>query len=110
LKAFQLADALAIQVYRATRGFPKNEQFGLSSQMRRAAVSIPSNIVEGSARSTEADYLRFLEIAHGSAREIDYQVTLVQRLGYLDQESAFTLHTACVEVSKVLNGLIRSLR
>ena len=110
LKAFELADALAIQVYRATCGFPRNEQFGLTSQMRRSAVSIASNIVEGCARSTEADYVRFLEIAYGSARELEYQVALTQRLGYIDRESASMIQSASIEVSKVLNGLIRSLR
>jgi four helix bundle protein len=88
LRAFELADELALQVYELTRLFPKDEQFGLTSQLRRAAVSAASNIVEGCARSTEADYVRFLNIAYGSAREVEYQLSLALRLG-LTQESAF---------------------
>lgn len=110
LRAFQLADELALAVYRATAEFPKNEQFGLTSQMRRAAVSIPSNIVEGAARSTEAEFLRFLDIAYGSARELEYQVSLAQRLEFLQQQRAESLTAMCVETSKVLGGLIRSFR
>ena len=110
LRAFQLADELALAVYRATAEFPKNEQFGLTSQMRRAAVSIPSNIVEGAARSTEAEFLRFLDIAYGSARELEYQVSLSQRLGFLQQHDAESLTGTCVETSKVIGGLIRSFR
>ena len=67
LRAFELADEVAVLIYRATRGFPKEEIYGLTSQMRRAAVSVPSNIVEGCARESQAEYLRFLEIAFGSA-------------------------------------------
>lgn len=110
LRAFELADALALRVYDATRIFPKDEIFGLTSQMRRAGVSVASNIVEGCARSSEADFIRFLEIAYGSARELEYQATLATRLGYLQATEATELSQLCVETSKVLNGLIRSLR
>jgi four helix bundle protein len=110
LRAFALADQLALTVYRATRGFPREEQFGLTSQLRRAAVSIGSNIVEGCARDTQADYLRFLDLAYGSARELQYQVSLAQRLGFLKGKQAEELERRCTETAKVLNGLIRSLR
>ena len=110
LRAFQLADALALAVYQATTDFPKHEQFGLTQQLRRAAVSVASNIVEGCARHTQADYLRFLDMAYGSVCEVQYQVSLAVRLGYLKDHHAGLLKDACVETSKVLNGLIRSLR
>jgi len=110
LRAFELADELTLSVYHATRAFPREEQFGLTGQMRRAAVSIASNIVEGCARNNEADYLRFLDMAYGSARELEYQISLAYRLGYLSAESYDTLRSLSEETSKVLNGLIRSLR
>lgn len=96
--------------YRHTRAFPREETFGLTSQMRRAAISVASNIVEGCARDSQADYLRFLDMAYGSAREPEYQISLACRLTYLDAEAAHELREACVETCKVLNGLIRSLR
>ena len=70
LRAFELADEVTIMIYRVTRTFPREEIYGLTSQMRRAAVSIPSNIVEGCARNSQTEYLRFLEIAFGSLREL----------------------------------------
>ena len=97
-------------VYRVTAGFPKEELFGLPSQLRRAAVSVPSNIVEGCARDSEADYLRFLNIAFGSLRELHYQIGLSKRLGFLPNEDSFLLESKVVETEKVLNGLIRALR
>ena len=108
LRAFELADQLALAIYKCTASFPREEQFGLTSQMRRAGVSIPSNIVEGCARDSTADYIRFLDIAFGSLRELEYQASLAHRLGYFsDYEPLATLMT---EASKVLAALIRSLR
>lgn len=108
LRAFELADQLALLVYKQTMDFPRAEMFGLVSQMRRAAVSVASNIVEGCARHSLADYIRFLDMAHGSVRELEYQISLAQRLGYLSVDSELT--PLVVETAKVLNGLIRSLR
>jgi four helix bundle protein len=110
LRAFELADEVAILVYRVTAGFPRQEVFGLTSQMRRAAVSVPSNIVEGCARDSEADYLRFLNIAFGSLKEVHYQLTLSKRLGFLTVQDSTLIEPMIVETEKVLNGLIRALR
>ena len=110
LRAFQLADALVIDLYRATKTFPRDEMFGLTSQLRRAAVSIASNIVEGCARNSQADFLRFLDTAFSSAREVEYQLTVAARLEYLSADRAESLNQQIVETSKVLYGLTRSLR
>jgi four helix bundle protein len=110
LHAFKLADELILTIYKTTKNFPKEEQFCLTLQLRRAVVSIASNIVEGCARNSEADYLHFLDMAYGSAREVEYQVTLANKLGYLSLEDNNSLTAKCEETSKVLNGLIRSLR
>ncbi|MFG0332716.1 MAG: four helix bundle protein [Maioricimonas sp. JB049] len=110
LRAFELADMLVLDVYAATATFPREEQFGLTSQMRRCAVSIPSNIVEGCARSTQADLLRFLDVAFGSARELQYQISLAVRLGFLSDENATVLELRSDETARVLAGLIRRLR
>jgi four helix bundle protein len=110
LRAFELADQLVVAIYRATRSFPREEMFGLISQLRRAAVSTASNIVEGSARFSQAEYLHFLDTAYGSAREVEYQVGLAFRLGFLPEPLHGELSALCVETSKVLNGSLRSLR
>ena len=111
LRAFELADELAVLVYRLTADFPKEEQFGLTSQLRRAAVSVPSNIVEGCARGSEADYIRFLNIAFGSVRELHYQLNLSSRLGLLKVREFSKIEPVVTETEMVLNGLmIRSLR
>ncbi|MFH1268393.1 MAG: four helix bundle protein [Planctomycetota bacterium] len=110
LRAFQLADELALLVYQETSTFPREEVFGLRAQLRRSAVSVASNIVEGCARRTQADYLHFLDIAFGSFRELEYQVSLAHRLGYLKAAGYALLHAKCSETSKILAALIRSLR
>ena len=110
LLAFEMADELVALVYQVTGSFPKEELYGLTSQMRRAAISIPSNIVEGCARDSQADYLRFLYIAFGSLRELHYQLSLAERLGFLSKEDLSLIEPKVVETEKVLNGLIRALR
>ncbi len=109
LKAFHLADELVFMVYQATQGFPKQEIFGLISQLRRAAISVPSNIVEGCSRESEVEFVRFLEIAFGSLRELGYQFSLSHRLGYLEL-CPFDIRSKIEETEKVLGALIRYLR
>ena len=110
LRAFELVDEVALLIYRATMEFPKEETYGLTSQMRRAAVSVPSNIVEGCARESQTEYLRFLEIAFGSLRELHYQLCLSKRLGYFDEFDISGCETKIVEAEKVLGALFRSMR
>ena len=110
LRAFKLADELALDIYKVTISFPKEEIYGLTSQMRRAAVSVASNIVEGCARESQSEYLRFLGIAFGSLRELHYQFNLSSRLGYLSEKIALMNEQKFVEIEKVLGALIRSIR
>jgi four helix bundle protein len=110
LRAFELADEVVLIFYRLTRRFPDEERYGLTSQMRRAAVSIPSNIVEGCARETQSEYFRFLEIAFGSLRELHYQFDLSLRLGYFNGQDISNSQSLLVETEKVLSALLRSMR
>ena len=110
LLAFTLADEVVILIYRLTADFPREELYGLTSQMRRAAISVPSNIVEGCARDSQADYLRFLYIAFGSLRELHYQLNLSKRLIFFNNQDSPQIESKIIEAEKVLNGLIRSLR
>ena len=111
LRAFELADDLAVMIYKMTRKFPKEEIYGLTSQMRRAAVSVPSNIVEGCARGSQIEYHRFLEMAFGSLRELSYQFSLAVRLEYIIEND--TLANNCksklTEAEKVLGSLVRTM-
>ena len=110
LRAFELADSLALAIYKATTNYPKAEQYDLVKQMRRAAVSVPCNIVEGCAKPTEPDFLRYLDIAYGSCRELEYQISLSHRLGFLPGPDYEPLTALSEETGRVLHGLIRSLR
>jgi four helix bundle protein len=110
LIAWQKAVDLAEAVYRATKAFPKEEQFGLTIQLRRAVVSVPSNIAEGQGRSTTREFLHFLSIAYGSLLEVETQIIIAQRLGYLDTHQKADLLAATGEVGRIVNGLARSLQ
>jgi four helix bundle protein len=109
LLVWQKASALAVDIYRVTRAWPREEIYGLTSQVRRAAISIVSNIAEGEGRQSAAEFARFLRIAHGSLREIEAQVFIAMKLDYLTSEEFDRLDQCCVEVGKMLNGLINTV-
>jgi four helix bundle protein len=109
LETWQKAIAFADLVYEITRKFPSEERFGLTNQMRRAAVSISSNIAEGAARSSRNDYARFLEIATGSLFEVVSQSFIGERQGFLSKASFDRLYSAADEQGKMLSGLRRSV-
>jgi four helix bundle protein len=100
---------LVVEVYRCTELFPKNELYGLVSQLRRAAVSVPSNIAEGQARLSTGEFKHFLGLARGSLMELETQMLLAQRLAYLEPDRANTLLEHTAEVGKILNSLLASL-
>jgi len=108
LIAWQKARILARDIYRATKGFPKEEQFGLVSQLRRAAVSIVSNIAEGKGRGTKRDFCHFLMQARGSLYELETQIELANDLEYFVDVEVPQILKACDELGRVLNGLINS--
>ena len=110
LRAFELADEVVILVYELTRDFPKEEIYGLTAQARRAAVSMSSNIVEGCARESQMEYFRFLEIAYGSLRELDYQISLAVKLGYTNPQISEPCLSKIGETLKVLGALVLSMR
>jgi four helix bundle protein len=109
LKVWQQAMALAKAVYELTSVFPKAEIYALSSQLQRAAVSIPSNIAEGHARQSPGDFARYLSIAMGSAAELETQLLLAQELGYTTSERVSKLLESSAEVGRMLRGLQKSL-
>jgi four helix bundle protein len=109
LDVWQRANELADLVYRVTRNFPDDERFGLTNQMRRAAVSVSSNIAEGSARSSRSDNARFLEIATGSLFEVVAQSFISRRQGFLSDPDFTMLYTSADELGRMLSGLRRSL-
>jgi four helix bundle protein len=109
LIAWQKAMDFVTEVYRVTRGFPKEEMYGVTSQLRRAAVSIPSNIAEGQGRKTTGEFRQFLGHARGSLLETETQILLSERLEYVDNKTTEMLIRKAAELGRILNGLMNSL-
>ena len=109
LSVWKKAMDLAAQVYSLTAQFPKEELYGLTSQIRRSAVSIPSNIAEGAARQTKKEFRNFLHIAQGSLSELDTQLELARRLDYIDEKTQRSLDERMDRIDKTITGLIRHL-
>ena len=109
LKVWQRAYRLCLGIYKLTKAFPKDEQYNLTSQIRRSAVSIPSNIAEGYGRRTTPDYIRSLYISYGSTCELETQIMLSGDLGYISEEGITKLQEDIREVERMLKALIKSL-
>lgn len=109
LKAWQAARVLVKSVYEATASFPPQEVYGLTGQLRRASVSVPSNIAEGYGRGSRKDYIHFLQNARGSMYEVETQIILAQDLNFLEPQPGEVLLRQAEECSRILNGLIRGL-
>lgn len=110
LKVWEKAHQLTLEVYKATATFPNEELYGLISQLRRASVSIPTNIAEGCGRNTDADFARFLQIAMGSASETEYEVILAYDLGFLSKIQFDGLQSQAEEIKKMIASLLKTLR
>ncbi|MGH9508779.1 MAG: four helix bundle protein [Terriglobales bacterium] len=110
LVAWQKAMDLVVEIYAAAEKFPRHELYGLTSQMRRAAVSVPSNIAEGQAHYSRLEFRHFLRHARGSLAELETQVLIAERLKYLDHETSLRLTRLAEEVGRIINGLIASTR
>ena len=106
LLAWQEGMNLVDQVYLVTKSFPKEEIYGLTNQLRRAAVSIPSNIAEGQGRNSPAEFTRFLAIAHGSLREVETQLMIARRQGYLEQKAEQELLVLAGKTGRLIQGLL----
>jgi four helix bundle protein len=110
LSVWQKSHAMTLAVYRGTRDFPRHEQYGLTSQLRRASASVPANIAEGCGREGDPEFARFLQLAMGSASEVEYHLLLAHDLEYLPAEGYRPLAQAVVEVKRMLTALIRRVR
>lgn len=109
LMVWQKSHELALQAYTDSKGFPVDERFGLTVQIRKAATSIASNIAEGCGRASDKDFRRFLSIAAGSASEVEYQALLSRDLGFLSEDAYRRLNADVNEVKRILNSFIQSL-
>ena len=110
LLVWEKAHKLTLEIYRVTSSFPREELYGLTSQIRRACVSIPANIAEGCGRDSERELLRFMRIAMGSSSELEYEIILAHDLGYLSDEVFIKIQRDLVEVRKMLNAFIQKLK
>jgi len=110
LDVWKKAVDLVQQIYDLTKTFPKNEDYSLTSQMRRAAISVPSNISEGAARQTKKEFINFLHMAQGSLSELDTQIEIAKRLGYFSEDQNKKTFEIMQDVDRMLSGLIKSLR
>ncbi len=110
LKVWERSHQLALTVYKATKEFPKEELYGLTSQIRRSSMSIPTNIAEGCGRFTDADFARFVQVAMGSASETEYQLILARDLEFLPNDSYEKLQNDVEEVKRMLASLLKTLR
>ncbi len=109
LSVWNKSVVLATDVYKLSSRFPKSEQYGLTSQIRRSAVSISSNIAEGAGRSTNKDFARFLHIANGSSYELETQLIISKNLQYLNQSDFKSLHDSLIEIQKMLYTFIKKI-
>jgi four helix bundle protein len=110
LDVWKMAIEMVVRVYECTSRLPSEEKFGLTSQIRRAAVSIPANIAEGAGRQHDREFLQFLGIAQGSARELETELLIAYRLGYIDEESFRKIHEEVNSVARMMVGLAKHLR
>ncbi|MBV9866805.1 MAG: four helix bundle protein [Abitibacteriaceae bacterium] len=110
LEVWQKGMDVVVECYRATRNFPETEIYGLTSQLQRAAVSVPANIAEGQGRQHTAEFIQHLSIAYGSLAELETHIEIAQRLAYISSEDAQNILAQTSTVGRLLNGLLRSLR
>ena len=110
LKVWRMAIDFVTQLYKVTEAFPKSEMYGLTSQLRRAAVSIPSNIAEGATRNHTKEFIQYLYISLASASEVDTQLIISYNLNYINEQELNTLSNELNEISKMLQGLIKSVK
>ena len=110
LNIWQRSHQMTLAIYSASRAFPRDEQYGLTSQTRRAAASIPANVAEGCGRDSDAELKRFLDIAHGSASELDYHLLLARELGYLEGHEHDRLASELGEIKRMIGAFSRRLK
>lgn len=110
LKIWQRSHKLVVDVYEVTINFSKHELYGLTSQMRRSAASIPTNIAEGCGRGSDADFARFIQMAMGSGSELEYQLLLAHDLGFIDKLNYEKLNDELVETKRMLNSFLKTLK